>query len=86
MTDGPMADFAGTIVKKPKNYLAEVFTDANAFEVEFPAGATPEEKAVLVGTSIFFNSLFFEETPVQETDRIDSSAATIDPAYFLECR
>jgi Scramblase len=59
-TDGPVANYNGKIVKKRKSFFTEVFTDANAFEVDFPSKATTSEKAVLIGTSIFFNSLFFE--------------------------
>jgi Scramblase len=77
-TDGPMAHRVGKIVKKRKNLLVELFTDANAFEVELPPSATTSEKAVLVGTSIFFNSLFFEEKPADEVDQIDSGASCLD--------
>jgi len=50
----------GKILKKPKSAFTEIFTEANAFEVDFPTDATASQKAVLVGTSIFFNSIFFE--------------------------
>jgi Scramblase len=60
-TDGVMANTIGKIVKKRKSFFTEVFTDANAFDVHFPSNATTSDKAVLIGTSIFFNSLFFED-------------------------
>jgi hypothetical protein len=80
VTDGPMAAREGKIVKKPKSYLAELLTDANAFEVDFPPHATSQQKATLVGASVFFNSLFFEETPAQEKDRIDSTVGLGAPS------
>lgn len=59
-TNGGDAPHVGKILKKPKSAFTEIFTEANAFEVDFPTDATASQKAVLVGTSIFFNSIFFE--------------------------
>ena len=59
-TNGGNATHLGMILKKPKSIATEVFTDANAFEVKFPEAATVEQKAVLVGTAIFLNAVFFE--------------------------
>jgi hypothetical protein len=57
---GGDAAHIGKILKKPKSLLVEVFTDANAFTIDFPEQASADEKALLVGTSIFFNAMFFE--------------------------
>jgi len=57
---GSDAPYIGKILKKPKSAMTEVFTDANAFEVTFPNDATTQQKAILVGTSIFLNAAFFE--------------------------
>jgi len=59
-TNGKDARHLGKILKKPKSAMTEIFTEANAFEVHFPDDATIDQKATLVGTSVFFNSLFFE--------------------------
>lgn len=59
-TNGGDAEYIGKILKKPKSAMTEAFTDANAFEVTFPDNATVEQKATLVGSSIFFNAIFFE--------------------------
>jgi hypothetical protein len=48
-------------LKKPKSLKTEIFTDANAFEVKFPSQATVDQKAMLVGTAIFLNAVFFED-------------------------
>jgi Scramblase len=50
----------GLILKKPKSLATELFTDANAFEVDFPKDATPDQKGILIGLSIFINSVFYE--------------------------
>lgn len=44
-----------------KSLKTEIFTEADAFEVSFPNDATVDQKALLVGTSIFVNANFFEE-------------------------
>jgi hypothetical protein len=48
------------ILKKPKSVATEIFTDANAFEVDFPKDATADQKGILIGLSVFINSVFFE--------------------------
>lgn len=59
-TNGAEAEKLGKILKKPKSWKTELFTDANAFEVTFPTSASVGEKAMLVGTAIFLNAVFFE--------------------------
>lgn len=54
------APYLGMIMKKPKSMMTEIFTDADVFEVNFPKEATPAQKGVLIGTSIFLNANFFE--------------------------
>jgi len=58
-TDGD-APYLGMILKKPKSLLTEVFTDAAAYEVEFPKEATINDKGILMGTTIFINAIHFE--------------------------
>ena len=50
----------GKIVKVPKSLALELFTDAEAFDITFPEDATPEQKAIIAGTTIFLNANFFE--------------------------
>jgi Scramblase len=59
-TNGADAPHVGKIVKRPKSIATELLTDADAFEVQFPDGASVENKAMLVGASIFLNANFFE--------------------------
>lgn len=59
-TDGD-APYAGVILKKPKSLATELFTDANAFDVTFPDAANADEKALLIGSAMFFNANFFEK-------------------------
>jgi len=59
VTDGD-APYVGSILKKPKSLLTELLTDANAFDVAFPPGASTDEKAIVMGTTLFMNALFFE--------------------------
>ena len=54
------APYLGVIMKKPKSAAVEIFTDSDAFEVSFPENASADQKGVLIGTSIFLNSVFFE--------------------------
>lgn len=55
------APYVGKILKKEKSGATAVFTEADAFEVNFPSDATTDQKALLVGTSIFLNAVFFED-------------------------
>lgn len=59
-TDGD-SPYIGLILKKPKSASTEVFTSASAFDVSFPESASADEKALLIGSAIFFNANLFEE-------------------------
>jgi len=54
------AAFAGKIVKVPKSMAVEIFTDSEAFDVHFPPDANATEKALIAGSAIFINAIFFE--------------------------
>ena len=54
------APFIGKIVKVPKSLKVELFTDAEAFDVEFPVDATSVQKALIAGSAILINANFFE--------------------------
>ena len=58
-TDGD-AEYLGSILKKPKSTMTEIFTDADAFEVKFPSESTPAQKGIFIGATIFLNALFYE--------------------------
>lgn len=51
----------GMIMKVKKSFLTEMVSDANRFEIDFPKEATLEQKGILMGATIFMNSLLFEE-------------------------
>jgi Scramblase len=55
------APYIGKVLKKPKSALVEIFTDASAFDIYFPEGATTAQKGLLIGTSHFINAIAFEE-------------------------
>lgn len=59
-TNGSNVPKLGKIVKVPKSLMVEIFTDANAFDITFPEQANVEQKALIAGSSILLNSLFFE--------------------------
>lgn len=61
-TNGAEAEHLSKIVKLPKSLRTELFTDANAFDVIFPEGSSVEQKAMLVGSAVFLNAVFFENT------------------------
>jgi Scramblase len=80
-TDGPVpSSSVGKVVKLPNDLSVELFTDAHAFEVEFPPSATTNEKAVLIGTSVYFNSLFFGAKITDVVDVADLSASLLECA------
>lgn len=54
------AEYKGKIESKPKSIVTEMFTDANAFEVSFPMGASAAVKGIFMGTTLFLNAVFFE--------------------------
>lgn len=51
----------GRIVKKIKSLTTEIFTDANAFDIDFPQDSTTEEKAMIAGSAVLINEMFFED-------------------------
>jgi Scramblase len=55
------APFAGQILKKPKSAMTEIFTEADAFEVDFPEGSAVAEKGLIIGSSLLLNAVFFED-------------------------
>lgn len=61
---GPATDETkvGKIVKLWRGLGTEVFTDAASFQVEFPPNATDEDKALITGTTLYVNVLFFEKS------------------------
>ena len=54
------AEPSGKILKVMKSAAAEIFTDADVFEVDFPKDATTEQKGLVMGSAIFLNAIFFE--------------------------
>ncbi|KAI2492000.1 phospholipid scramblase [Fragilaria crotonensis] len=61
---GDLAPHIGKIFKpfeKPGERRADIF----AVQINFPVGATPQEKGLLMGSALFLNASFFEE-PVND--------------------
>ena len=54
------APYAGKVVKVPKSFAAEMFTDSEAFDITFPDDATNVQKALIAGSAILINANFFE--------------------------
>ena len=51
----------GQVVKTWAGLATEVFTDADKFELRFPANADAQTKTRLLGATFLLNQLFFEE-------------------------
>jgi Scramblase len=77
--DGPAASSnrVGRIAKLANDVSVELFTNAHAFEVEFPSDATASKKAVLIGTSVYFNSLFFGAKLTDAVSLVDLGASLL---------
>jgi Scramblase len=58
-TAGDNAEHQGSVAK---TILTEAFTDDTVFDVNFPPAATVEQNAILAGSAIFINALFFENS------------------------
>jgi hypothetical protein len=54
----------GSVIKKRGDMLTEMFTNVDNFEVTFPPLASPEDKLLLIGSTIMLDYMYFE----QETD------------------
>ena len=60
------APYVGKVVKVPKSLAVEFFTDAEAYDIEFPVDATSAQKAMIAGGAVFINANFFEQEAQQE--------------------
>jgi len=65
------APYIGKVVKVPKSLAVELFTDAEAFDVEFPEDATSVQKAMIAGSAVLINANFFESETEQHSNGID---------------
>jgi hypothetical protein len=52
---------AGSITKKFSGLIQELFTDADNFEIFFPEDATPEDKLMIIGTTLMIDYRHFED-------------------------
>ena len=50
----------GKIVKVWRGLSTELFTDADSFQLQLPGGATPDDKARLLASTMLINAMFFE--------------------------
>jgi hypothetical protein len=53
---------AGTIVKMRAQNVGQLITDADSYEVLFPANATPQQKFSLICCALMIDYQYFEET------------------------
>eukprot|EP01043_Picozoa_sp_COSAG02_P032745 COSAG02_NODE_2202_length_9534_cov_20.277160_8_plen_259_part_00 len=53
----------GMLTKEKGDFMAQAFTDADSFNLEFPAGCTTESKALLLGAVFLIDFMFFESPP-----------------------
>jgi hypothetical protein len=60
----------GMILKKPKSAAVEVFTDADAFVLDFPKDASADKKGIILGMGILINSIFYEGDQSQDSGAI----------------
>jgi hypothetical protein len=49
-------------IKKKCGGFHELFTDANYFTIKFPVNATPEEKFLLIATTLMIDYRYYEDT------------------------
>jgi hypothetical protein len=54
-------------IKKVFTGVQELVTDANNFQIEFPESATPEEKLLLISTTLMIDYRLFEDSPGEAT-------------------
>ena len=52
------APHAGKILKLPKSWKVQLFTDAKAYDVTFPRECTSDQKVLLASSAVFINSNF----------------------------
>ena len=60
--DDDTRSYDGVILRKPKSFTTELFTDAQAYELIFPKHSTPSIKGLFLGISIFINTEFYESS------------------------
>ena len=58
---GGKGEEVGKVVKMWRGMGTEVFSDAASFQLDFPKEADAPSKAMLLGTTMFINMLFFEK-------------------------
>ena len=56
----------GTIIKKPAN-MAEMFTDADSYQVNFPADANEYDKFLMIALGLMIDYQYFETDNTSET-------------------
>ena len=49
------------LMKKGKNCLKNLYSDADNFSIPFPPGTSWEHKALLLGSTLFIDYMMFEE-------------------------
>ena len=60
----------GKIIKIWRGLATEMFTDADTFTINFPAYATPEQKARVLGSTFLLDMMEFEGKPDQGSRKL----------------
>lgn len=58
-TDGD-APYIGKMAKIPKETCWDTFNEKSFVKIDFPKGATADEKGLVLGSFVLINALFFE--------------------------
>ena len=61
-------DVVGTIIKKVAN-SAELYTDADSYQINFPANADPKDKLLLIALGLMIDYQYFEQSPADEEEK-----------------
>ena len=66
---GPGRDqIIGNILKKPANF-AEMVTDADTYQINFPKNATPKEKLLIIGLALMIDYQYFETNNINDEQK-----------------
>lgn len=56
------APYIGRMAKIPKENFCDVYNETSYVEVDFPEGASSQQKGLLLGSYLLINALFFEHS------------------------
>ena len=59
-TDGSDAPYVGKMLKIPKENFCDIYNETSYVEVQYPEGATTNQKGLILGSYLLINALYFE--------------------------